>query len=103
MSVLENCKQPSWVMIVKLCKEKIEEKYPQYGNSWVGYMSKAFWKKRLKGEVAELNDLLSFEHDKRIKELVDIINICAMQITNHLDQKEKEYWIQVVNQRLGVG
>ena len=99
----EECEQPNWQEIIKLCNKKIEDKYTEYGNSWVGFFDDDFWDIRLKGEVEELSKLNSWQHEEKIKELVDIINICAMQITNHKVRIHKEYWDEVVATRLGVG
>ena len=97
MTISMNGKQPYWNSITELCELKIEEKYPKYGDSWVGFFDDEFWNKRLQGEVDESKLISSLDQDGRISELVDVINICAMQITNLLEDRKR----QSVMMRLG--
>jgi len=93
----EKCKQPAWDRIVEDCKEKIENKFSEYGNSWVDNFI-FNWKNRLQGEVNEVEQLSDLSQEEKIDELEDVINICAMRITNL--SKARQY--EVVAERLGV-
>ncbi len=95
--MLEKCEQPAWGRIVEDCKEKIEKKFPDYGNSWVDNFF-FDWKSRLQGEVNEVEQLSDLSQEEKIAELEDVINICAMRITNLL----KLRWDEVVAERLGI-
>jgi len=80
--------QPYWNRLVEECKNKIMEKFPEYGNSWVEqlFLNPEFWLKRLEGEVEELKPYLQIHDGNRdviMKECVDIINICAMIYSIH--------------------
>jgi hypothetical protein len=78
---MTDCKQPNWNSILEKCKEKIELKYPEYGNSWVDDFF-FDWKSRLQGEVNEVEQYSDLSQEEKIAELIDVINICAMRITN---------------------
>jgi hypothetical protein len=78
---MSDCKQPNWKSILEKCKEKIESKYSEYGNSWVGDFF-FDWKSRLQGEVNEVEQYSDLSQEEKIAELIDVINICAMRITN---------------------
>lgn len=73
--------QPIWDEITQTCKDKITEKYKEYGNSWVALQSEQFWMERLAGEFNELFTI-GISNKDRMRETVDIINICAMYYTN---------------------
>lgn len=89
-------KHPNWDLIKELCNFKIDTKYDKYGNSWVDLFDDEFWNKRLMGEVLETQQTSNkFQSDKRIDELVDVINICAMQITNI--SHKKSYGLTISN------
>jgi len=90
----KECHQPHWKVIEDMCKRKIESKYPKYGNSWKTTWSYEFWNQRLQSEVDEAKEDFS---DNRIDELIDVINVCAMEISNRLDSKQRE----MVMMRLG--
>ena len=94
----KECKQPYWNAIRELCENKIEKKFPEYDNSWVGFFDSDFWNKRLDGEVEEVKQQSNFDQEGKIDELVDVINVCAMQISNLLDSRQRE----IVMQRLGL-
>lgn len=89
------CHQPHWKAIQDMCKRKIKEKYPEYGNSWLTEFSYEFWNQRLQSEVDEVKEDYS---DNRIEELIDVINVCAMEISNRLDSRTHE----MVAMRLGI-
>ena len=91
----KRCLQPHWKVIQDMCKRKIEAKHPKYGNSWKTTWSYEFWNQRLQSEVDEVKIEYS---DNRIDELIDVINVCAMQISNLLDSKQHE----MVAIRLGI-
>ena len=76
---------PDFDKIIQSCKKLMQEKFPEYKNSWqeldyeFGYafqMDNKFWIKRLKGEVKEFLKAETAEEAR--KELLDIINVCAM-------------------------
>ena len=90
----ERILQPHWKAIQSMCKRKIESKFPEHGNSWKTTWSYEFWNKRLQGEVDEAKQDYT---DNRIEELIDVINVCAMEISNRLDSKQRE----TVMMRLG--
>lgn len=89
--------QPAWGRIVEDCENKIIKMFPKYGNSWVDNFI-FDWKSRLQGEVNEVEALSDLSQEEKIKELEDVINICAMRITN----LSKARWDEVVAERLGV-
>ncbi len=77
--------QPAWHKILEECKEKIEKKFKEYGNSWVDYSDNLFWAKRLQGEFSEIEyGLQGFDHYQTAQECIDLINICAMIYTNEM-------------------
>jgi hypothetical protein len=92
------CKQPSWGAIRSLCELKIKDRFEKYGNSWVGLHDDYFWNNRLQGEVNEVSKTHSIGIDERMEELIDVINVCAMQITNLIEAKQRE----TVMMRLGL-
>ncbi len=92
------CILPYWGQIQNLCGLKIKQKFPQYGNSWKECFDDNFWNQRLQGEVNEVKEVSSLDQDRRISELIDVINVCAMQISNLLDSRNKE----IIKTRLGV-
>lgn len=73
--------QPDWILIKDLCRNKIIKRYEKYGNSWINCLEDDYWNGRLDREIIELKQ--TSLQSERINELIDIINICAMQITNH--------------------
>ena len=91
-------KHPNWDLIKELCNFKIDTKYDKYRNSWVDFFDDEYWNKRLMGEVLETQQTSNkFQPDKRIDELVDVINICAMQITNI--SHKKSYGLTISNKK----
>jgi len=97
MTVGLDCKQPYWGVIRELCENKIEKKFPEYGNSWKSTYGSGFWDFRLQDEVNEVKEKSMLNQEGRIEELVDVINVCAMQISNLLDSRQRE----MIMQRLG--
>lgn len=98
MTSEEACQQPNWRQIVEQGKAKIELKFPEYGNSWVGsQLPPSWWKQRLLKEIDEIFEL-PFSPEDRQKEITDAINILAMMHTNC----NQEYWEQVCAQRWGL-
>lgn len=78
---------PNFDEIIQKCKAKIECKFDDYGNSWVGYSDWQFWMNRLQGEIAEIwqtSNPKQFE-----KEIVDAINILSMMYMN------SDYWSKI--------
>ena len=72
---------PDFDEIIKVCKKKIEEKFPDYKNSWKDELTPiSFWEKRLKGEIEEIFSAKSPK--EYAKEIPDAINILAMMYTN---------------------
>ena len=94
----EKCKQPGWARITEHASKKIEKKFKQYKNSWVEYYDPDFWNQRLQGEVDEVKELSDLEYEEKMDELIDVINICAMQYTNLMLARQHE----VVATRLGL-
>ena len=79
---------PDFKQITKLCKEKIKEKFPQYGNSWNDlFIKDSFWMKRLQGEIDEIWKAENSCQQK--KEIIDAINILSMMF-DAVDHKCKE-------------
>lgn len=93
-----SCKQPDWERIVRLCKAKIEEKYPEYGNSWTEKRTLSWWQDRLGGEISEVIKS-KYSPEQRQKEIIDAINILAMMF----HEAQGQYWDEVVSSRLGLG
>ena len=84
--MLKIIKQPHWKLITKICSAKVAKKYPVYGNDWKDSHSLnfKFWNIRLQAQVYEAK----LKHgDDRIDELIDVINICAFEISKRLDKK----------------
>lgn len=98
MTITTECNQPYWKVIQEFCENKILKKYPEYGNSWKHLFDDNFWNNRLQNEVDEVKENSSFSQEARIEELIDVINVCAMQISNLLDSRTEE----MVKMRLGV-
>ena len=77
---------PDFKEIAKLCKKKIEDKYPQYENTWYNFQDYNFWEKRFKVEVSEVLKVLEgniYKKSKKLEaELIDVINIASMMIEN---------------------
>lgn len=71
---------PNFKEIVNNCKKKIKEKFPDYGNSWVSFSDKSFWKKRTKEEFDEI--WLSESPEQMKNEIDDLINILSMTREN---------------------
>ena len=90
-------KQPAWDSIIEHCIAKIENKFDDYGNSWVDNFI-LDWKARLQKEVDEVEELSDLSQEEKIEELHDVINICAMRITNLYKARTDE----MVAQRLGI-
>ena len=77
---------PDFERIIKNCKKIMEEKFPQYKNSWttmdydLGYhkdfSDNKFWIKRLTVEFEEFKKATTVAEAR--KELEDIINVCSM-------------------------
>jgi len=61
--------QPIWDRLIEECKNKVEEKFVKYGNSWkeeTRFDSK-FWKQRLQEEVNELKEKLwNYPDDQKV-------------------------------------
>ena len=75
--------QPAWRRINDLCIDKIESRFPKYGNTWKWdcHLNTKKWNHLVQGEVDELKEKT---YEDRIEELIDVINICAMELTNRL-------------------
>ncbi len=72
---------PDFKEIEKVCKEKIEEKFPDYKNSWKdNFTPISWWEKRLRNEIDEIFSAKSPE--EYAKEIPDAINILAMMYSN---------------------
>lgn len=86
------CKFPDFQEIVKKSKEKMLEKFPQYGNSWQeeSFLTDwSWWEKRLKNEIKEI-----WESSNPIttqEEIIDAINILAMMYENNKKYVEFHY------------
>jgi len=82
----EQLEFPDFDKIIMHCKTIMSLKFPEYKNSWKsidydfgffsGMSDNRFWNKRLQDEVQEF--LSSTRREDAMKELVDIINVCAM-------------------------
>lgn len=87
-SVTEKIEFPEFKDIIKKCKEKMIEKFPEYANSWQNVIIEDdWWKKRLNVEIKEI-----FKADtycKQREEIIDAINILAMMF-DHADHDCKE-------------
>ncbi len=92
---------PDFKTIVMNCKKKIDEKFYQYGNSWVNFTDDEFWKKRLQGEINEIWKAKTPEQMK--SEIVDAINVLTMidynvdEMTQLFDEKVTEKEISLEN------
>lgn len=94
----EGCKQPYWNAITEMCQDAIMKKFPEYGNSWKDAQLSSFWNERLQGEVDEVKAVSGLDQETRMAELIDVINVCAMDISNLMDSRQR----QMVMQRLGI-
>jgi len=71
---------PEFDEIITQCKLKINEKYANYGNSWIkASITLDWWEERLKGEIGEIFDANTIE--KFLDEIPDAINILAFMYT----------------------
>ena len=86
------CEQPDWDKLLTDCKEIIEKKFKDYGNSWIELKpNHHFWMQRLEGEFNEwARSRHTGEPEEIQKELCDIINVCAMIYTNLEKEKQSE-------------
>ena len=73
-------KFPNFVKIHIQCRELLKQKFPHYGNSWIGFTQKSWWKRRLRGEINEVFRAKNSTDCK--KEICDAINILAMMYEN---------------------
>mgnify|MGYP001585857438 CR=1 FL=1 len=90
---LTKIEYPNFNKIIQECKDKILEKFPQYGNSWHDiFISDRFWKKRLNGEIKEI--WKAENNCQRKKEIIDAINILAMmyEVSNYKCDEETEIY-----------
>ncbi len=72
---------PDFEEIEKVCRKKIEEKFPKYKNSWTDqFATMVWWEQRLKKEIDEIFSAKSPQ--EYVKEIPDAINILAMMYTN---------------------
>lgn len=76
---------PDFNNIIKKCKQKMDEKFESYGNSWKGnYLDSVdweWWNSRLKGEIKEILDT---NHPvEKEREIIDAINILCMMLENN--------------------
>ena len=92
------CKQPYWKVIQEMCEGKISKQFPKYNNSWKDNHWSDFWNQRIQCEVNEVKEISGLSQEERIAELVDVINVCAMDISNLLDSRQRE----MVMMRLGI-
>ena len=67
---------PVFKIIVKRCRQLIDQKYPAYRNSWLFTTAKSWWKRRLKVEINEIFKAKSSEELR--KECCDAINLLSM-------------------------
>jgi len=80
-TIEEEIEYPDFEEIIKVCKKKIEEKFPQYKNTWNdSFTSIDWWGDRLQKEVDEIFNAKSVR--EYVKEIPDAINILAMMYTN---------------------
>jgi len=71
---------PNFRPILAQCRKLIKINYPKYGNSWVRFSQKWWWKRRLQTEINEIfraKDSLECE-----AEICDAINILSMMYEN---------------------
>lgn len=74
------CHYPDFNKIIDLCRDKILERFPQYGNSWQGCYDFKFWRTRLETEIKEIWRSERPEETKR--EIIDAINVLVMMYYN---------------------
>ena len=87
----EKIEYPDFNKIIKECKTKMKQKFPEYGNSWHNiFTNDEFWKKRLNGEIKEIFKAKNSCEKK--KEIVDAINILSMMfdLTDYECEQEDE-------------
>jgi len=72
---------PDFKEIEQICRKKIEEKFPEYKNSWKdSFTPISWWEKRLKGEIDEIFSAKSPQ--EYVNEIPDAINILAMMYSS---------------------
>jgi len=77
MMKADKIEYPFFDEIVIQCKEKIKEKFEEYGNSWKDDpFTMEWWENRLREEIKEIFEAKTI--DKFIDEIPDAINILAM-------------------------
>ena len=69
---------PLFEEIIHVCKNKIEDNYPKYRNSWVTKIDDDYWNKRIEGEFSEV--VAAYSISERQQELIDLINVAAMAL-----------------------
>lgn len=74
------CHYPEFNKIIDSCRDKILEKFPQYGNTWEMCYDSKFWRGRLETEIKEI---WRSERPLEMKrEIVDVINVLVMMYHN---------------------
>lgn len=82
------CVYPNFEKITKDCQKIIEQKYKEYGNSWVNCNDIKFWQERLQTEIDEIETATTEE--EMTEEILDAINILCMMWHNTTDFNFKE-------------
>ncbi len=79
----EQIQYPFFDEIIIQCKNKMNEKFAEYGNSWkVNPYTMDWWEKRLQKEIKEIFRAKSV--DEYINEIPDAINILAMMFSRSI-------------------
>lgn len=89
MADLSRVQFPQFKNIIENCKDKINEKFPKYGNSWINTrFDDDFWQKRLDGEIKEI---FMANNPKEFKdEIIDAINVLSMMYENAIYYKQNQ-------------
>lgn len=74
---------PDFHIITELCKNELNIKFAEYGNSWMQGQCKTqgYWLKRIANELEEYEK--SMTETSAMRKLLNIINMAAMAYDNH--------------------
>lgn len=78
---------PDFHIITELCKNELNIKFPEYGNSWmVGQcQTQEYWLQRIRNELEEYEK--SMTEASKMRKLLNIINMGAMAYDNHRNER----------------
>lgn len=71
---------PDYEAITEKAQLKMEQRFPKYGNSWIGCFNWEYWNIRLHEELKEVEE--AKDSGTKQEEILDVINILCMIYEN---------------------